>query len=110
MGADTSVVKKKHKWNSMAGEEEWTEKHRLMEGEVKGDRHKHGRKHMVWITGSNPLMIFIVKNVSSRKIEPNWMQTPPTKRINSKLFSGYAPDCLQVAYSLSFSMATLLPT
>ena len=26
MDADTSVVKKKHEWNSMAGEEEWMEK------------------------------------------------------------------------------------
>jgi len=25
MGADTSVVKKKYEWNSMAGEEEWME-------------------------------------------------------------------------------------
>jgi len=32
IGADTSVVEKKHDWNSMAGEEEWTEKHREMEG------------------------------------------------------------------------------
>ena len=35
MGADTSVVKKKHEWNRMAGEEEWMEKHRDMEGEGK---------------------------------------------------------------------------
>jgi len=35
MGADTSVVKKKHEWNSMAGEEEWMDKHRDMEGEGK---------------------------------------------------------------------------
>ena len=27
MGADTSVLKKKHEWNPMAGEEEWMEKH-----------------------------------------------------------------------------------
>ena len=42
--ADTSVVKKKLEWNSMAGEEEWLEKHRDMEGEGKGDGHRHGRK------------------------------------------------------------------
>jgi len=28
----------------MAGEEEWKEKHRDMEGEGKGDGHQHGRK------------------------------------------------------------------
>jgi len=39
MGADTSVVKKKHEWNSMAGETEWLKKHRGMEGEGKGDGH-----------------------------------------------------------------------
>jgi len=39
MGADTSVVKKKHEWNPMAGEEEWMEKYRDMEGEGKGDGH-----------------------------------------------------------------------
>jgi len=44
MGGDTSVVKKKHEWNPMAGVEEWTEKHRDMEGEGKGDGHQHGRK------------------------------------------------------------------
>jgi len=33
-GADTLVIKKKkHKWNPMAGEEEWIEKHQDMEGE-----------------------------------------------------------------------------
>jgi len=43
MGADTSVVKKKHEWNPMACEE-WMEKYRDMEGERgKGDRHQHGR-------------------------------------------------------------------
>ena len=42
MGADTSVVKKKHEWNPMAGEEEWMEKHQDMEGEGKGDGHQHG--------------------------------------------------------------------
>jgi len=36
MGADTSVVKKKHEWNSMAGEEEWMDKHRKGEGEGDG--------------------------------------------------------------------------
>ena len=43
MGADTSVVKKKHEWNSMAIVEEWMEKHRDMEGEGKGDvgLHQH---------------------------------------------------------------------
>ena len=44
MGADTSIVKKKHKWNPMAGEEEWMEKHQDMEGEGKGDGHQQGRK------------------------------------------------------------------
>jgi len=44
MGADTSAVKKEHEWNPMAGEEERLEKHRAMEGEVKGDGHQHGRK------------------------------------------------------------------
>ena len=33
MGADTSVVKKKHEWNSMADEEEWMKKHRDMASE-----------------------------------------------------------------------------
>jgi len=35
MGADTSVVKKKHEWNPMGGEEEWMEKHQDMEGKGK---------------------------------------------------------------------------
>jgi len=35
MVADTSVVTKKREWNSMAGEEEWMEKHRDMEGKRK---------------------------------------------------------------------------
>ena len=39
-----SVVKKKHEWNSKAGEEEWMEKHWDMEGEGKGDGQQHGRK------------------------------------------------------------------
>jgi len=34
MGADTSVVKKKHEWNAMSCEEEWNEKHQDMEGEA----------------------------------------------------------------------------
>jgi len=53
MGADTSVEKKKHEWNSMAGEEEWMEKHRDMEGEGKGDGHQHGRKPRI----SEPVLI-----------------------------------------------------
>jgi len=44
MGADTSAAKKKHEWNPMAGEEEWMEKHRDMEGKGKGDGHQHGWK------------------------------------------------------------------
>ena len=44
MGADTSIVKKKHEWNSMAGEEELMEKHRYMEGEGKADGHQHEQK------------------------------------------------------------------
>ena len=55
MSADTSVVKKKNEWNSMACEEEWMEKHRDMEVEGKGDEHQHERKlriaepvQMVW--------------------------------------------------------------
>ena len=43
MGADMSAVKKKHKWNSMTGEEEWMEELWDMEGEEKGDGHQHGR-------------------------------------------------------------------
>jgi len=43
MGADTdTAVKKKHKWNPMAGEE-WMEKYQDMEGEGKGDGHQHGQ-------------------------------------------------------------------
>ena len=39
MGADTSIVKKKHEWNPMAGEE-WMEKHQDMEGKRgNGDGH-----------------------------------------------------------------------
>ena len=34
MAADTSVIKKKHEWNSMKGEEEWMEKHQYIECEV----------------------------------------------------------------------------
>jgi len=43
MGADKSVLKKKHEWNSIAGEEERMKKHRDVEGEGKGDGHQHGR-------------------------------------------------------------------
>jgi len=47
MDADTSVIKKKHEWNPMVGEEGKTrknmEKHQDMEGEGKGDGHQHGR-------------------------------------------------------------------
>jgi len=39
MDAYTSVVKKKHEWNPMAGEEEWMEKHRDKEDERQGDGH-----------------------------------------------------------------------
>ena len=46
MGADTSVVNKKHKWNPMAGEDEWKEKHRNMEGK--------GEKAIYTNTGSSP--------------------------------------------------------
>ena len=42
MDADKSAVKKKHELNPMAGEEEWVEKHRDMEGKGKGDGHQHG--------------------------------------------------------------------
>ena len=42
IGAGTSVVKKKHEWNPIPGEE-LMEKHRDMEGERgKGDEHQHG--------------------------------------------------------------------
>jgi len=34
VGADTSVVKKKHEWYSMAGKEEWMEKQWDMEGKT----------------------------------------------------------------------------
>ena len=44
MGADTSVVKKKHERNPMAGKEECMEKHRVMEGKGEGDGHQHGQK------------------------------------------------------------------
>jgi len=44
MGADTSAVKKKHEWNPMAGEEEWMEWHRDVEGKGKGDGHQHAQK------------------------------------------------------------------
>ena len=40
MGGDTSVVKKKHDWNWMAGDEELMEKYQDMDGE--GDGHQHG--------------------------------------------------------------------
>ena len=44
MGADTSTVKKKLDWNSMAGEDDKWTKHWDMEGEGKGDEHQHGQK------------------------------------------------------------------
>ena len=40
MGADTSVVKKKREWNSMAGEEVWMEKHLDMDREGKDEIRK----------------------------------------------------------------------
>jgi len=44
MGADTLVVKKKHEWNPMAGDEEQMVKHRDMEreGEKVMDTYKGG--------------------------------------------------------------------
>ena len=50
MGADTSVVKKKHAWNPMAGEE-WMEKHWDREGE--------GGKAMDTKTGCSPRYLML---------------------------------------------------